>query len=126
MRDSIEDIDVPESLFGTHFDSALDVRMAIQEVLEHNLPAISPHRDEELELENMPSIVVMETGVAMIFYVPLPYLHHAEITTDQLQRVMAPTLPAAVKLEVRVHPGSDTELEDAENPLDGHRRGPTG
>lgn len=119
-----ERIDLPESLMGTHIESPVDIRMAVQEILEHHLPAISPHRDESLELENMPSILVAEdsANAEIRVYVPLPYLHHADLETDQLQDALAPTMPAATRFRVEVHPGSDydgvPDDDAASNPLE--------
>lgn len=114
-----EDIDLPESLMGTHITSAVDIRMAVQEILEHHLPSISRHRDDtELELENMPSILIAEADMTITVYVPLPYLHHADVTTDQLQRALRPCIAAGAKFEVKIHPGSDHDIDGATNPLD--------
>ena len=80
-----EDIDLPESLMGTHITSAVDIRMAVQEILEHHLPSISRHRDDtELELENMPSILIAEAAMTITVYVRLEYVHTADGNTNKL------------------------------------------
>lgn len=111
------DINVPDDLMGRHFSDPLEIRMWTQEILEHNLTGISRHRDEELELENMPDILIFEVpdDFTVKVLVPLPYLHHADVSTDQIQEVLAPCISAGVKLEVEVHPGSDHEPDGAKS-----------
>lgn len=98
---------LPEKFYGRHVESHEDLIEMAHETLRQQTSV--PH-NRRIDFENAGEMRVYEDSAdaKLALLVPLPYLDFADVTTQELQDALAPTMPAGVRFEVDVAPAPDT------------------